>query len=475
VVVAHGDLLDRVVARSAGGLGVVSTSHPGKHRAHLRLGAAAAGVAALLAGCVGTGATRTAAPERTPSRRPARVLQATLAAYRLPAPLSRAVVFNAGSDLLVAGGLTAGSSSASGVFRLDPTTGTLTSDGRLAAPVHDAAGVTLGGGNLVLGGGAQATTANVQRLRDGGTAQLIGRLPQPRSDLVAATVGQAAYVLGGYDGATTLGAVLRTQDGRSFTSIGQLPVPVRYPAVAVTGRTLWVFGGEHAGQQVDTIQRIDTATGSARVAGHLQHPLAHAAALVLDGTVYLAGGRAGNSVTSQMLAFDAGAAKVTPAGQLPRPVADTAAGVVGEVGYLVGGEGPRPVSTVIKLRTVSAAATPTTQPSNRATRNAAGWPFAGRLLIADRGNNRLLLVDPAKHVLWRHRAVPRCTSPGWRRVRRAAWPGRGSRAGAGSSDGHHRPARAEFGDKERSRPTLFLSPGAVVQFARGTSLATSAG
>ena len=132
------------------------------------------------------------------------MLQATLAAYRLPAPLSRAVVFNAGSDLLVAGGLTAGSSSASGVFRLDPTTGTLTSDGRLAAPVHDAAGVTLDGGNLVLGGGAQATTANVQRLRDGGTAQLIGRLPQPRSDLVAATVGQAAYVLGGYDGATTL-------------------------------------------------------------------------------------------------------------------------------------------------------------------------------------------------------------------------------------------------------------------------------
>ena len=166
--------------------------------------------------------------------------------------------------------------------------------------------------------------------------------------------------------------MLRTQDGRSFTSIGQLPVPVRYPAVAVTGRTLWVFGGEHAGQQVDTIQRIDAATGSARVAGHLQHPLAHAAALVLDGTVYLAGGRAGNSVTNQMLAFDAGAAKVTPAGQLPRPVADTAAGVVGEVGYLVGGEGPRPASTVIKLRTVSAAATPTTQPSNWATRNAAG-------------------------------------------------------------------------------------------------------
>jgi hypothetical protein len=39
-----------------------------------------------------------------------------------------------------------------------------------------------------------------------------------------------------------------------------------------------------------------------------------------------------------------------------------------------------------------------------ATQSTAGFgeriPFNGRLLIADRGNNRLLLVDARRHVLW---------------------------------------------------------------------------
>ena len=34
--------------------------------------------------------------------------------------------------------------------------------------------------------------------------------------------------------------------------------------------------------------------------------------------------------------------------------------------------------------------------------SATASPFAGRLLIADRGNNRLLLVNAAKQILWRY-------------------------------------------------------------------------
>lgn len=41
-------------------------------------------------------------------------------------------------------------------------------------------------------------------------------------------------------------------------------------------------------------------------------------------------------------------------------------------------------------------------------RHAAPPAFSGRLLIADRGNNRLLLVDAARHVLWRY---PSRTAP----------------------------------------------------------------
>jgi outer membrane protein assembly factor BamB len=49
-------------------------------------------------------------------------------------------------------------------------------------------------------------------------------------------------------------------------------------------------------------------------------------------------------------------------------------------------------------------AAPTSRPSaagSSASPAGAAAPFVGRLLIADRGNNRLLLVDAAKHVLWR--------------------------------------------------------------------------
>ncbi|MEA2590845.1 MAG: hypothetical protein QOD62_676, partial [Actinomycetota bacterium] len=39
-------------------------------------------------------------------------------------------------------------------------------------------------------------------------------------------------------------------------------------------------------------------------------------------------------------------------------------------------------------------------------------PFAGRLLIADRGNNRLLLVNAAKQVLWTYPSPTAAAPPG---------------------------------------------------------------
>jgi len=46
----------------------------------------------------------------------------------------------------------------------------------------------------------------------------------------------------------------------------------------------------------------------------------------------------------------------------------------------------------------------TGRPASTTRGGAGSRPFDGRLLIADRGNNRLLLVDAAKHVLWRYPA-----------------------------------------------------------------------
>jgi hypothetical protein len=48
--------------------------------------------------------------------------------------------------------------------------------------------------------------------------------------------------------------------------------------------------------------------------------------------------------------------------------------------------------------------------SSKAAANTA--PFTGRLLIADRGNNRLLLVDSAKRILWRYPSKGRPAPPG---------------------------------------------------------------
>lgn len=66
------------------------------------------------------------------------------------------------------------------------------------------------------------------------------------------------------------------------------------------------------------------------------------------------------------------------------------------------------VVLVAVLATVSIAQRGTTPPRRANARPGAlvkpgrAAPFSGRLLIADRGNNRLLLVDSAKHVLWRY-------------------------------------------------------------------------
>ena len=342
-----------------------------------------------------------------------------LVAKRLPiplqAPISGEAVAPDGGRLLVLGGLDAAGESASGVFSLNPRTGRLAPAGSLAQSVHDAAGATLGGTAYVLGGGSTSSTTAVQALSAGGTARIVGQLPAPRSDVVAATVGGQIYLIGGYDGQTLAAAVLRTRDGRSFSTVTRLPVPVRYPAVAAAGETIYVFGGETAdGRPTGAIQAIDATSGRASVIGRLPNPLAHASAVSLGGRIYVLGGTAGNSPSAVVLGFDPSANRATAAGRLPMPVTNAAAATVGGAGYLVGGTGPggSPVDSVIALRETQ---DPAPAPRAGAGSASAGsgsspLPFDGQLLIADRGNNRLLVVDASKRVLWRYpgsRAKPK--------------------------------------------------------------------
>jgi outer membrane protein assembly factor BamB len=336
-------------------------------------------------------------------------LVAKLAPRPLPAPVSGEVVVPRAGKLLVIGGLDGAGASAGGIFSLDPRTGTLQSVGALAQPLHDAAGSPLGNSVLVFGGGTSTGTDAVESFTAGHDAQLIGHLPTARSDLVAVSLGGRAYVLGGYDGNTPSPAVLQTSDGRHFSSVTQLPVPVRYPAAAVSGQTIYVFGGETAsGQPTDAIQQVDAATGAARVIGRLPNPLDHASAVGLGGRIYVLGGSVNGAASARVLAFDPSTGNASVSGRLPMPVSNAAAATVGDSGYLVGGVGAHgaPLASVISvsLKTVKAPASPPAAQSTTSSPPASpeATPFGGQLLIADRGNDRLLVVNAQKQVLWRY-------------------------------------------------------------------------
>jgi len=296
----------------------------------------------------------------------------------------------------MAGGLRASGASSATVFRLNPLTGAARHVGNLPSPTHDAGGAILAGRSFVFGGGSETSVATVQAFGPGTHAVVVGHLPQPRSDLVAASVGGVAYVVGGYDGLAMARAVLATSNGRMFTTVANLPIPVRYAAVAAVGHDLWLFGGEQGGTPVSVIQRVDVSAHTAAVVGHLFAPLGEATVVVLDGRIYIAGGRTGRggAVTAQVLQFNPATMRARAVATLPRPVADAGGAVIGGTGYLLGGETPGATAGVTQLRLV------TVTLARPAQLSAPSAPFAGRLLIADRGNDRLILVNARRQVLW---------------------------------------------------------------------------
>lgn len=311
---------------------------------------------------------------------PPPAVEAGLMPWSLPSPLSRMVVLPGAGGLLIAGGLTPGQTSSGAVSVLDRATGAVRPAGVLPSGVHDAAGAVIGGSDVVFGGGDSSTTAAVE--------------------------------------------VLATRDSRKSSVVATLPVPVRYPAVATLGGAIYVFGGQATGPQdsaVDLIQRVDPATHKAAVVGHLPYPLEGAAAASLGGTVYLAGGDSpsappgqpgvgttqldgwasasgpatpGLAPVADVWAFNPSTDQVTRAGTLQVPVAHAGVAVQGNTAWLIGGEsGSTVVGTVQALRP---------NPSfGLAGQAGAGSPYFGdELLVADRGNNRLLLFDAQMRVLW---------------------------------------------------------------------------
>lgn len=341
----------------------------------------------------------------------------------LPAPISGESVVAMPGGPLILGGLDSSSASVSGVFQLDAGSGRLHEAGALSGPLHDAAAATLGSHVLIFGGGTETSTDAVQALpapggtvASGTTARQVGRLPTVRSDLSAVTIGNRAFVLGGYDGSKPIDTVLETTDGRRFTQVATLPAPARYMAAAALDGRIYAFGGEAAsGSASDAIREVDPRAGTARVIGHLPQALSHASAVVLGGRAYILGGEISGSPSDAIWRFDPAGGRVVAAGRLPVAVSGGGATTFGSTAYLIGGtgSGEAALPTVVTLALHSEKVAPKTESKPQsASSTGASYPFAGRLMIADRGNDRLIVVNARKQVLWRFPSRAHPAPPG---------------------------------------------------------------
>ena len=280
---------------------------------------------------------------------PTRVTARTLE-WRLPLAAGRQALVDLGDgSVLVAGGLVAGDSSTADVARVWPATGRTRQQPALAVPVHDTAGADVAGTPLVVGGG-NATEQDVVQAYDAGTWRVVGHLPTTRSDLNVVGLGSKALVIGGYDGSAVPTPVLRLSRDGSTSSAGALATGVRYAAVARVGGAVYVLGGEVSGRELDTVQRVDLATGRTRVVARLPVATGHAMAAAVGGRVVLAGGRTAPDVqTRTVWLFDPTTARFTRAGTLPSALSDSAVWASGRHVWLLGGESPAVTDRVVEL------------------------------------------------------------------------------------------------------------------------------
>ena len=354
--------------------------------------------------------------------------------WALQVPLSRMAVYP-GQDanhLLIAGGLTLSGTSTSGIYRLNITNGNLTHEGDLTNQVHDAASSLINNQYGIFGGGTSNSVNTTQIFSASGSVTGGGVLPQSRSDAAATKVGNTTYIIGGYNGSTADPEVLTTTNGQQFSNYGTLPVPVRYAAVVAVGTGIYIFGGmatsgNNLGSPVRTVQFINTQTHSISILRwQLPVPLEGASAFILNNEVFVAGGLStvaetiqlgvgttqvpgvpiqNNSLTQNTIwAVNETQGKFLYAGKLELPVAYAGTAVIGAREWLIGGEYNGQAVSTVQMITPNLKFGVAGQPG-------AGSPYYGsKLLIADRGNDRILVMNSQTNITWQISAAPGSSS-----------------------------------------------------------------
>ena len=258
----------------------------------------------------------------------------------LAAPLQDAAAVSLGAERLVLlGGLDSSDTSTAAITVL--TAGHPSASARLPEAQHDAQGASLDGGLYVFGGGQFSSYDHILRYEPGnGRVSLVGHLPRPASDVAVTTIGGTAYIIGGYDGQRALDTILAWRPGGNPAVVGRLPSGLRYAAVAATSSKVIIAGGSTAAGASRAVLSFEPSTGRVTQIGSLPHPLTHAAAASLGPTVYVMGGRGSlpGSQTSAILAINPESGRVRHTGDLAQPLSDAAIAMVGGRIVLAGGQ-----------------------------------------------------------------------------------------------------------------------------------------
>jgi hypothetical protein len=354
----------------------------------------------------------------------------------LPAAVQDSAVASlSGERVALLGGLSANQTSTAAVSVLSG--GHVVASAALPEAQHDAQAAALGGAVYVFGGGVVSSFNHILRYEPAsGSVTVAGTLPSAASDVAVATLGETAYIVGGYDGAHFLDTILAFKPGSAPRVVGHLPQGLRYAAVAANGGQLLIAGGTIEGGASDAVLRFTPPAGAGEGTvshiGTLPNPLTHASAATVGGRVYIVGGReqVSGAQTAAVLTVDPSSGAVQRVGTLPQPLSDAAVLAQGGRVLVLGGESPAGTQSAVLALTphvqkivvhppspaalakaalsaldargfgTALQAHPASIPAYEAAAMRSGLP--GYLLIADRGNNRILVIDPQGHVVWRY-------------------------------------------------------------------------
>ncbi len=355
--------------------------------------------------------------------------EAGLLPYTLNNPLSRMSVFpSTNNQLIIAGGYNTDGTTSNAIISLNLATGSQTQLGSLAIPSHDAAFATINNTPFIFGGGNSNSINQVQAIANN-TSTTTSTLSALRSDSSAVTINNVTYIIGGYNGTSADSNILTTTDGKTFTNFATLPIPVRYAAVTNFGSSIYVFGGTaingpSAGQPINSIQVINTINHKVSILNtKLPQNLSGAIAVNLNNEIFIAGGQSDtlqnyqtgvgttqvpgvsltNSKTSQLIyTFNLSNDSFLNAGLLQLPIANAGVVVINNRAWIIGGESNNQVTNVVQMITPNSG-------FGVAGTIGAGSPYYGdSLMIADRGNNRILVMNSSMNITWKY---PSATSP----------------------------------------------------------------